>query len=227
MNYIKEAELIDRFNISCKNSFLNNLARKNFSYNTDYNSYFSVIQEFTNKYEIFDNINIVQLSRSAENGYPHTRPNNIICIPSDARFPSLKVTLFHEAVHIHQRNNKELWNRFLAKEGWTPFSKENIPERWLEKVRYNPDTFLAPFYIFQDRWIPIPMYKSDYNPDFSDINIMYYDTLSGLLEHNPPESFIKKYGNNVRQTEHPYEIYAVLLESKGAINNDDILKYIK
>uniref|UniRef100_A0A6C0D765 DUF4157 domain-containing protein n=1 Tax=viral metagenome TaxID=1070528 RepID=A0A6C0D765_9ZZZZ len=227
MNYIKEAEIIDRFNASCKNSFLNNLARKNFAYVTDYNSYFSNIREFVKNYEIFNDINIVQLNHSAENGFPHTRPNNIICIPSDARFPSLEVTLFHEAVHIHQRNNKDAWDKFLAKEGWTEFSKREIPERWLEKIRYNPDTFLAPFYIFENRWVPLPMYKSDYNPVFSEINIMYYDTVTGVLEHEPPESFIKKYGNDVRQTEHPYEIYAVLLESKGPVNNNDIINYIK
>ena len=227
MIYIKEAENIDRFNASCKDNFLNNLARKNFAYVTDYNSYYSTINEFTKKHSIFDSIQIVQLDRSAENGYPHTRPNNVICIPSDARFPSLETTLFHEAVHVHQRNYKKEWDRFLANEGWTPFDKNNIPSRWLDKVRYNPDTFFAPFYIFQDRWVPIPMFSSDYNPVFSDINIMYYDLKTGLLEHNPPESFIKKYGNKVRQTEHPYEIYAVLLESKGAISDNDILNYIK
>ena len=191
MNHIKEAEIIDRFNSSCKDNFLNNLARKSFAYVTDYNSYFSTIQDFVKDYDIFNDIHIVQLDRTAENGYPHTRPNNVICIPSDARFPSLQVTLFHEAVHVHQRNNKVLWDRFLKKEGWTPFDKKDIPSRWLDKVRYNPDTFLSQFYIFEDRWVPIPMYASDYNPVFNNINIMYYDFKTGLLEHNPPESFIK------------------------------------
>jgi hypothetical protein len=226
MNIIKEAENIDRFQYSCKNHFLNNLARKNFAYTTDYNSYYSTIKDFIKKYSIFDSMQVVQLDRSAENGFPHTRPNNIICIPSDARFPSLEKTLFHEAVHIHQRNNKELWDRFLTKEGWAPYDKKQIPERWQDIIRYNPDTFLEPFYIFQNRWVPLPMFASAYNPVFDDINIMYYDINSGILEHNPPESFIKKYGNNLRQTEHPYEIYAVLLESKGAIGYNDILNYI-
>jgi len=226
MNAIKEAEQIDKFQGSCKNNFLNNLARKDFHYITSYNSYYTNIRDFTQKHPIFDSIEIVQLNHTAENGFPHTRPKNVICIPSNARFPSLEKTLFHEAVHIHQRNNKEAWDRFLAKEGWTPIDKKKIPERWYDKVRYNPDTFLEPFYIFKNRWIPIPMFASDYNPVFDEVNIMYYDTVSGILEHEPPEEFTKKYGSSIRQTEHPYEIYAVLLESKGALTENDIFNYI-
>ena len=116
MNAIKEAEQIDKFQGSCKNNFLNNLARKDFHYITSYNSYYTNIRDFTQKHPIFDSIEIVQLNHTAENGFPHTRPKNVICIPSNARFPSLEKTLFHEAVHIHQRNNKEAWDRFADKD---------------------------------------------------------------------------------------------------------------
>jgi hypothetical protein len=62
MNAMKEAEQIDNFQSSCKNNFLNNLARKDFHYITDYNSYYTNIRNFTEKHPIFDSIEIVQLN---------------------------------------------------------------------------------------------------------------------------------------------------------------------
>lgn len=226
MNYLKEAEIHDRFQSSCKNNYLNNLARKDFAYVTDYNSYFSYIRDFISKYPIFNNVTIIQLNRSAENNYPHTRAKNIICVPSDARFPKLKITLFHEYIHIHQRNNKQLWDSFLAREGWKPYDKNKIPERWTDKIRINPDTIYEQFYIFQDQYIPLPMFLSDYNPKFDEIKIMYYDTKSGMLEHDVPQEFINKYGSSIRQTEHPFEIYACMLELSESLNDKTILNFI-
>ena len=40
-------------------------------------------------------IKVIQLHPSAENGFPHTRPNNIVCIPSNLKFPSLEKTTLH------------------------------------------------------------------------------------------------------------------------------------
>ena len=227
MNHLKEAESIDYFVQACKNNTCNNLARKNFSYTSDYNSYYSVIQDYVKQYPIFNNIKIVQLDRSAENGYPHTRPNNIICLPSNARFPSLEVTLFHEAIHIHQRNNVDLWMKFLESEKWFPEEYKVIPTRWAEKIRYNPDTFLQPFWSYENRHIPLPIFIRPHDPIFSEIKVMWYDKETGNLEHEPPSSFVNKYGSDLRQSEHPFEIYAVMMESLGSITEDDIVKYMR
>ena len=96
LKVLKEAELKDHFQERCKNNYVNSIVRKNFSYTTDYNSYYSTIHDFMEKYPIFNNVILVQLDKSAENGYPHTRPNNIICIPSNSTLPSLEKTMFHE-----------------------------------------------------------------------------------------------------------------------------------
>jgi hypothetical protein len=218
------AEKTDNFLKKISQNFVNTIIRKDHSYIEDNNEYYKTIIDFTKQYTIFDNIKIIQLDPSAENGFPHTRPN-IICIPSNSRFPSLKTTLFHEAIHIHQRNNKDLWNSFLLKEKWTPISSSSIPQRWVEKCRLNPDTIDEQFYCFENRYVPLPIFVKDHNPRFEEIKVMFFDLNSGILEHSSPISFSRKYGDN-RQSEHPYEIYAVEMENKIK-TNEDIISYLK
>ena len=218
------AERIDNFLQKVSENYINTVVRKDHYYSEDKNEYYKTILDFIKNYPIFNDIKIVQLHPTAENGYPHTRPD-IICVPSNARFPSLKTTLFHEAIHIHQRKNKDLWDRFLLKEKWTPIPKSKIPYRWLDKCRLNPDTIHEQFYCFEKRYVPLPIFIKDHNSRFEEIKVMFYDIDSGILEHNPPSSFISKYGSN-RQSEHPYEIYAVEMEDYIECK-EDILSYLK
>ena len=225
LNVIKEAELKDNFQKRCKNNYVNSIVRKNFSYTTDYNSYYSIVRDFMKKYPIFNNVVLVQLDKSAENGYPHTRPNNTICIPSNARFPSLEKTMFHEVVHIHQRNNEKVWEGYLNSKGWYHELPEIVPERWREKCRINPDTCLKQFWSFQHRWIPLPLYINDANPRFEDVKIMFYDLETGLLEHQGPDDFVNRYGSS-SQPEHPYELYAVELAEKGILDEEMLKRFL-
>ena len=226
MNYLKEAEAKDRFEERCKNNFVNSYIRKDFSYSTQYNSYYDKILEYIVKYPIFNDIKVIQLTRSAENGYPHTRPNNLICVPSSARFPSLEKTLFHEAVHIHQRNNEAMWEAFLNREGWFFEDEKTVPERWRVMCRLNPDTVMKQFYSFQKRYIPLPIFIKDSNVNFSDVKIVYYDLKTGVLENDTPKLIADKYGRDMSQPEHPYEIYAVILAEKYPFSNNDIEKFL-
>ena len=222
MNYLKTAESKDNYLEKCNACYNNRLARKYNKYIPDYNSYFKIIEDFIAKNTIFSTLKIVQLDVTAENGYPHTRPG-IICIPSSARFPELERTLYHEYVHIHQRNNISLWKDFLVSEGWTPIDSSKIPERWRERVRYNPDTIYSQFWCFQNRYIPLPIYINLNNPTMENTKVMYYDLQTGSLDHDMPE-IMKRYNSN-RQTEHPFELYAVEMENKIK-NDEDILAYM-
>jgi hypothetical protein len=222
MSYLETAEIKDNFLEKCKNSYINKLARKYNRYISDYNSYYKVIEDFINKNRIFSSVQIVQLDQSAENGYPHTRPE-IICIPSNARFPELERTLYHEYVHIHQRRNFQLWKDFLESQGWTPIDESEIPERWRQRVRYNPDTIYSQFWCFQKRYVPLPLYMNENSPNMADTKVLYYDIQTGSLEHEMPQS-MKRYMNN-RQTEHPFELYAVEMEN-SIRNDEDILTYM-
>jgi hypothetical protein len=225
LKVLEEAELKDKFQERCKNNYVNNIVRKNFSYTTDYNSYYSTILDFMENYPIFKNVILVQLDKSAENGYPHTRPNNVICIPSNSRLPSLEKTMFHEVVHVHQRNNHKLWEGFLNSKEWYHELDEIVPERWREKCRINPDTCLKQFWSFQKRWIPLPLFTNDANPKFEDVKIMFYDLKTGILEHQGPSDFVSRYGSS-SQPEHPYELYAVELAEKGILDEEMLKRYL-
>jgi len=224
MNDLKLAESIDSYIQKCRSHYNNMLARKSFSYTTDYNSYFNLIRDFLLKNPIFNSVKVIQLDKTAENGYPHTRPD-IICIPSNARFPQLETTLYHEYVHIHQRRNMNVWNTYLKSEGWEPINEELIPERWKEKIRFNPDTIYSQYWCFQKRYVPLPIFTNISNPRMEDIKVMFYDLDSGILEHTMPESMIRKYKNN-RQIEHPFELYAVMMENTIK-SDEDILSFMR
>lgn len=224
MNILSISEKIDNLQKKVVDNTCNRLARMKFSYKVEPNEYASKVEEFRGKHSIFDSIQILQLHPSAENGFPHTRPNNIICIPNTATFPSLHRTLFHEAIHIHQRRKKDLWKSFLTNEGWNQIDASEIPERWKERCRINPDTVMEPFWSFHGH-VPLPIFLRPHDPIFDQVKVMWYDMDSGILEHNPPASFTAKYGTN-RQSEHPYEIYAVIMESFGAITEEDIYMYL-
>jgi hypothetical protein len=222
MNYLKIAEENDKYIEKCNNNYNNKLARRYNSYKPNYNNYYTIIKEFIDKNPIFSSINVIQLDPSAENGYPHTRPD-IICIPSTAKFPELEITLYHEYIHIHQRRNRELWNNFLRKQGWAPIKEEKIPERWRERVRYNPDTIYSQYWCFKNRYVPLPLFVNLNNPKMDATKVMYYDLETGSLEHDMPE-IMKQYSNN-RQSEHPYELYAVEME-RTIKSDEDILKHM-
>ena len=223
MDKLKNAERLDNFLELCRYNFFNTYVRKDNIYKPDINQYYNTIKLFINQNNL--NVEIIQLHPSAENGFPHTRPNNIICIPSTARFPSLMTTIFHELVHVHQRNNLDVWTNFLHDENWFEVDETLIPERWKEKIRYNPDTIYSAFWAFENRYVPLPIFINLNNPRFNDVKVMFYDLESGILEHDAPQSFKKKYGDN-RQTEHVFEIYAVLLEN-DIQGEEDINYYLK
>ena len=224
MNDLHIAESIDSYIKRTKEDYNNMLARKNCAYTTSFNSYFITIRDFLVKNPIFSTVKVIQLDRSAENGYPHTRPD-IICIPSSARFPQLETTLYHEYVHIHQRRNMNQWTAFLKSEGWEPIDEKLIPERWKERVRYNPDTIYSQYWCFNKRYVPLPIFTNLGNPKMEDVKVMFYDLQSGILEHEMPEVMVSKYKGN-RQIEHPFELYAVMMENKIK-SDEDILSFMR
>ena len=91
-------------------------------------------------------------------------------------------------------------------------------------MRYNPDTIYSQYWCFKNRYIPLPIFINLNSPKMDGTKVMYYDLETGSLEHDMPE-IMKQYSNN-RQSEHPFEIYAVMLEKKIK-NDNDILSFIR
>jgi hypothetical protein len=138
---------------------------------------------------------------------------------SSARFIE---TLIHEGIHIHQRKYTAEWATALKRAGWEPVSKDRIPEEFQDRLRLNPDTVLTPFWSFNKNSVPLPLFRTDRAPTFGNVAIEWMDLRTGSLFHEPPADFIKKYGKNIHQPEHPYEIYAELFSERKIQSDDEI-----
>jgi hypothetical protein len=229
MNVLDIADSIDGYITACNNSFSNSEARKNYKYEL------SNISKDAEKYLIgvIDTIpllkgcEIVILDSTADSGFPHTRAPKYICLPvsmceeASKNPATFKTTLIHEGIHLHQRRNKELWDIYLRNNNWIPVLEDVIPEKYFDSIRLNPDTIGVKFYAFNGRYIPLPMFPPGRNT-FSNVEIKWFDIKAGVLFHEVPKEFVNKYGNNIKQPEHPYEIYAELFSEAGLKSNDSI-----
>lgn len=230
MNVLDIADSIDGYITACNNSFSNSEARKNYKYEL------SNISKAAEKYltEVIDTLpllkgcEIVILDSTADSGFPHTRAPKYICLSvsmcegASKNPETFKTTLIHEGIHIHQRNNRGFWDIYLRDNNWIPVAKDTIPEKYLDSIRLNPDTIGIPFYAFNGRHIPLPLFSPGRN-SFESVEVKWFDMKAGVLFHESPKEFIKKYGNNIKQPEHPYEIYAELFSEAGLKTNNSIL----
>jgi hypothetical protein len=230
MNVLERAESIDGYLKACNNSQPNFVARQNYSYE---------LANISKKAETFlidavksipllKGVEIVVLDSTAEAGFPHTRPPNYICLPASMcteapATDTFKTTLIHEGIHIHQRRFKSIWQSFLLSAGWTPIEREQIPHKFLDSLRLNPDTIGIPLYAFHKYHVPLPLFSQSTTPTLKTANVGWYDTRAGVLFHHPPKEFIAKYGADINQPEHPYEIYAELFSDAGLRTIDQVL----
>jgi len=219
MSVLDKAERLDGYLQACNESEPNAKARKGQVYELASISKTAekFLTEAVQSLPLLKGSEMVILNSSADNGFPHTRPPNYICLPASMctegpASQSFKTTLVHEAVHIHQRNFKSLWESSVKRAGWTPVPKGTIPDEFLERLRLNPDTLGVPFYAFNERHIPLPLFSQ--SPSLQGTHVKWFDTRTGTLYNDAPKEFIKKYGANIHQPEHPYEIYAELFSSK-------------
>jgi len=214
---LSQAEKYDQYRFRCSRSELNDAARKDHKYEPSFTD--SATSDFMNTFAaqtpLLHDATIVILHPSADNGYPHTRPNNLICMPSNAcgQTDKCKETLIHEAIHLAQRSNLGAWSSYCRKEGWTPQHSDTISPRFIDKCRINPDTLLMPFWSWQDYYVPLPLFSREIRPTLSDVEIKWLDLRNNILMP-APASFTLRYGNP-SQPEHPFELSAVEIAAKG------------
>jgi len=217
---LARAETLDGYRKKCGESSVNAAARKGEQY-----AAFFVSQEESArlrnevfKIDLLNGADVVVVHSSADNGYPHTRPKAVVCLPdtfiTSSSNEALAETLRHEAMHIHQRKFPDLWKQKCIQEGWTPVPIDNVPKRFRDQCRINPDTMACPFWAWDKYSVPLPMFKSESPSNLGDVRIEWLDTRTGALFHDPPSSFVTKYGSP-SQPEHPFEIYAVIFASEG------------
>jgi hypothetical protein len=222
MNILEQAENEDLYRTSCANSFLNNKAREGQGYELSTLSA-DAERSLRNAIDLIPLYKICQIAiinGKADNGFPHTRPKNLVCIPDSLcsntpATPKFMETLLHEAIHVHQRLNKNLWKEGLKKVGWTPVSPDEIPDEFKERLRLNPDTILEPFWAWSTHHVPLCMFRNVNMPSLGNTVVEWLDLRTHSLFHNPPDGFKKAYPMHINQMEHPYEIYAEILADLG------------
>jgi hypothetical protein len=233
---LDNAERLDFYIEECQDDTINSLARKDKTYRAnsiplrDLN-YAKAFLDGTTEYlpnrllNDLKSITIIQLMPSADGGMPHTRPNDIICYPDILQLFS-KITLIHELWHIHQRNYKDMWVKIFKRLGWTMWSGE-IPEILEKSRRYNPDTLDCPFWIFNDNWIPLPIFRNISQPNVADIEIWFYNPHKQYHIKRIPEEISSYFpGLPLTAYEHPREITAYLLSEPELYKDSTGLKHL-
>jgi hypothetical protein len=227
------AEAHDHYIAACNASPMNAEARKDYTYapcslnNSDAQRLTNIVHNL----DLLKDTNTLILTSTAENGYPHTRPKALVCLPAgfvaSSTDSELKETLCHEAFHIDQRRFPMRWKEMCKAEGWTPLSVDDIPIRFRERCRINPDTFYdTPFWAWDTHYVPLPMFKRGFGVSLGNIVVEWLDLRTNAIFHSPPDSFKEKYGTP-SQPEHPYEIYAVLFANYGITTHAALNEVLK
>jgi hypothetical protein len=201
MDKLEVAETYDHYFEKIRNDDVNRRARQHLFYT----AMDSKTQPFLLGSEI------VTMHPSAEAGLPHTRPPNLICMPIYYPEERMKETLHHELIHVDQRRRRFKWNAHFEKEGWVPVQESEIPTRWLQRCRMNPDTIDERFWAWKGRHIPLPLFEREDKPDLRQVQIQWWDKETGIRQTAAPRSFQERYGNMPSQPEHPRELSAVEL----------------
>jgi hypothetical protein len=220
---LEMAERIDSYFYICQSDPMNALARRNLTYAVNSISpkeaahYQTLLNHMIKELPIrlrmdLEDISIIPLMPSSDGGMPHTRPQSLICYPQIGQLTSLS-TMIHELWHVHQRKYKDTWKLIFEKLGWSEW--DGALPAFLEKNRrVNPDTVDAPLWVYQNTWVPIPVFQDISLPDVTEVNIWFYH----IKEHYHLKQIPIKLGNyfpNLPQSayEHPRELTAYLLAS--------------
>lgn len=219
MGVLEQAEAADNYRKLCSESFFNEKARvlQGYELSTISRDAEKSLRDAVAQIPLYNICEITIINGGADNGFPHTRPKNLVCLPDSmcsntAATPKFMETLIHEAIHVHQRLNKDLWLQGLKKVGWTPVSSDEIPDEFKERIRLNPDTILEQFWAWSKYHVPLCLFRKHGTISLSNTVVEWLDLRTGSLFHEPPKGFNKQ---NINQMEHPYEIYAEILASKG------------
>ncbi len=175
-------------------------------------------------------VRIIQLMPSSEGGMPHTRAGDsssidgIICFPNISQIYN-NITLIHELWHIHQRKYKDLWKLVFKNQGWREWD-DDLPNELEENRRYNPDTIDCPLWIFQDKWIPIPIFRDISNPKVGEVDIWFFNPEKRTRTRNIPGELLSYYSDSLPSVafEHPRELAAYLLSEPSQYKNVNAFK---
>jgi hypothetical protein len=225
---LARSEKIDRYREQCANHKANSIARRGQPYmpyncSQDYLILLKETLEASKKHlpnkllNELTNVAIVVVYPSTDGGMPHTRPENVICFPYGIDYPSLE-TIEHELWHLHQRRHPEFWEKLLATQwNFKPYNA-SLPPLLEKQRRLNPDTVLTPYWIWNNEWIPVPIFQNVTQPTLADCKIWFYNAKTELVDHDVPKDIANYFGRKMPMAafEHPYEMAAYMLSLGSA-----------
>jgi hypothetical protein len=217
---LRIAESIDNYLGDINESYTNTYARHNSQYmplklSTDkFNKYNIILKKSISQLRLppIKKVSIIILDDSADNGLPHTRANNIICLPvnilkiSDTRRNEV---LFHECIHIYQRENPIDIESFY-KNGWNYIKSTVEP---IEGDRINPDAMEVYAINMKDGlWLVRPRFIRKDAAKLTDIRMSYYNLRTGEVTVIMPQEIKQFFGDKLSQSafEHPNEMMAYI-----------------
>lgn len=218
---LREAERKDRYLEECHDDRSNGLARKQMTYAANSISpheaeqYRAILHNMLPQIPVrlradLQDIQIISLMPTADGGMPHTRPTNLICFPNLSQVSSLS-TMIHELWHVHQRMYPAVWVSVFDKMGWKPWGG-TIPSSIEHNRRFNPDTIDHPLWIYQNQWIPIPVFQDMSRPSVDQVDIWFYHPYQQYhVKSVPPELKSEFPLAPPSAYEHPNELTAYVL----------------
>ena len=160
---------------------------------------------------------------SCEQGLPHTRSVDVIALPKNLPRERISSVMDHEIIHILQRLMPDSWANFYRRKWHYEIYSEppfGMPEELITNIRANPDTANHPWCRWQSRWWPVPVYKSTENPRLNGTDIRWWDQEHSTISDDPPDDWVKFFGESLHKNEHPHEISAEFLA--GPLRNGSI-----
>ena len=106
--------------------------------------------------------------------------------------------------------------------GWKEWTGR-LPELLRNYRRINPDTIDSPFWVYQDTWVPVPIFRDISLPSLSDVDIWFYHIKEGRhVKQIPIEMEIP--GLPKSAYEHPREMTAYLLADHSMYHDSPAFK---
>ena len=179
--------------------------------------------KYKNKLPLIRSWNFIKLHESLDWGYPFTLDNYIVLskekISSNTK--ELARLLFHEQLHIIQRNESKIFEDFYIKQ-WK-FEKFDLPDDpWIrEYLVHNPDSIDYFIYKLSDELYMLPLATTHSNQYRLTETALFLTNTKKILAkddepHIEPLRNVVEYNNRFYNTEslyHPNEIFATILTS--------------
>jgi hypothetical protein len=161
---------------------------------------------------------IVQIvNDECKEALPHTTDKNTIRMTKKVWAGSRRNdVLFHERVHLEQKRATQDWKEFYRRYWEYDISAKppsDLPHKFIEHLRPNPDTKAEPWALWRRRYLFFPNYANAAAPSLKNIRVQVWDTQEKHLVPVPEEwkTLFCHEDSCPYQFEHPHEISAELL----------------